>query len=141
MVERGMPFSSMEGSFVLRDGVLTTEDLQVTSNAMILSLVGAVDLVKEELTFLLGVQPFGTVDQVITRIPIAGWLLTGEDKALITAHFAITGPSKAPKVQAIPVTSVSSKVLGIFKRVLGLPGKLVTDPVEVITGQPAEPPP
>ncbi len=138
MVEQGMPFSSMEGSFILRDGVLTTEDLLVTSNAMNLSLVGDVDLVNEDLNLLLGVKPFGTVDKVITRIPIAGWLLTGEDKALITAHFAITGPSKAPKVQAIPVTSVSSKVLGIFQRVLGLPGKLVTDPGEVITGQPAE---
>jgi uncharacterized protein YhdP len=138
MVEEGMPFSSMEGSFILHDGVLTTEDLLVTSNAMNLSLVGDVDLVKEELDLLLGVKPFGTVDKVVTRIPIAGWLLTGKDKALITAHFEITGPSKTPKVQAVPVTSVSSKVLGIFQRVLGLPGKLITDPGEVITGQPAE---
>ena len=138
MVEEGMPFSNMEGSFVLRDGVLTTEDLLVTSNAMNLSLVGDVDLVKEELNLLLGIKPFGTVDKVITRIPIAGWLLTGADKALITAHFEVTGPSKTPKVQAIPVTSVSSKVLGIFQRVLGLPGKLITDPGEVLTGQPQE---
>jgi uncharacterized protein YhdP len=141
MVEEGMPFSSMEGSFILRNGVLTTEDLLVTSNAMNLSLVGDVDLVNEELDLLLGVKPFGTVDKLVTRIPIAGWLLTGKEKALITAHFEITGPSKAPRVRAIPVTSVSSKVLGIFQRVLGLPGKLITDPGEVFTGQPAEPAP
>jgi uncharacterized protein involved in outer membrane biogenesis len=136
MVEEGMPFSNLGGGFILRDGVLTTEDLFVTSNAMNLSLVGDVDLVKNELDLILGVKPFGTVDKLITHIPIAGWLLTGEDKALITAHFEITGPSKAPKVLPIPVTSVSSKVLGIFQRVLGLPGKLITDPGEVITGQP-----
>ncbi len=141
MVEEGMPFSSLEGSFVLRDGILTTEDLFVTSNAMNLSLVGDIDLVKEELDLILGVKPFGTVDKLITHIPIAGWLLTGEEKALITAHFEITGPSQAPKVQPIPVTSISSKVLGIFQRVLGLPGKLITDPGEVITGQPQQPAP
>lgn len=139
MVEEGMPFSRLEGGFSLRDGVLTTEDLFVTSNAMNLSLVGDINLAKEELDLLLGIKPFGTVDKLVTRIPIAGWLLTGKEKALITAHFEITGPSKTPKVRAIPATSVSSKVLGIFQRVLGLPGKLITDPGEVITGQPTEP--
>ncbi len=141
MVEEGMPFTSLEGGFVLRDGVLTTEDLLITSNAMNLSLVGDINLINKELDLILGVKPFGTVDKLITHIPIAGWLLTGEEKALITAHFEITGPSKAPKVLPVPVTSVSNKVLGIFKRVLGLPGKLITDPGEVITGQPAEPAP
>ncbi|APG28637.1 hypothetical protein A7E78_12750 [Syntrophotalea acetylenivorans] len=141
MVEEGMPFSSLEGGFVLRDGVLTTEDLLITSNAMNLSLVGDINLVNKELDLILGVKPFGTVDKLVTHIPVAGWLLTGKEKALITAHFEITGPSKSPKVLPVPVTSVSTKVLGIFKRVLGLPGKLITDPGEVITGQPAKPAP
>lgn len=139
MVEEGMPFKSLDGGFVLRDGVLTTEDLLITSNAMNLSLVGDINLVNKELDLILGVKPFGTVDKLITHIPIAGWLLTGEEKALITAHFEITGPSKSPRVLPVPVTSVSNKVLGIFRRVLGLPGKLITDPGEVITGQPGEP--
>ena len=141
MVEQGMPFTSLKGNFTLRDGILSTEDLSVTSNAMNLSLVGNFDLVKKELDLTLGVKPLRTVDKLITRIPIAGWLLTGDEKALITAHFEIKGPSDAPRVKPIPVTSVSSKVLGIFKRVLGLPGKLITDPGEVLTGQPSEPEP
>ncbi|MEZ4485755.1 MAG: AsmA-like C-terminal domain-containing protein [Syntrophotaleaceae bacterium] len=141
MVEEGMPFSDLQGNFALRDGILSTEDLFITSNAMNLSLVGDVDMVKEELDLILGVKPLRTVDKLITRIPIAGWILTGEEKALITAHFEIKGSSHSPKVQAVPVTSISGKVLGIFKRVLGLPGKLITDPGEVITGQPSEPAP
>ena len=77
---------------------------------------------------ILGVKPLRTVDQVLTKIPIAGWLLTGSEKALLTAHFSIKGKSSDPEVVPIPITSLSEKVLGIFKRVLGLPGKLVTDP-------------
>jgi len=141
MVEEGMPFTELQGNFALRDGTLSTEDLAITSNAMNLSLVGDVDLAKKELDLILGVKPLRTVDKLITRIPIAGWLLTGKEKALITAHFEIKGPSHAPRVQPIPVTSISGKVLGIFQRVLGLPGKLVTDPGEVLTGQPSEPAP
>lgn len=134
MVSQGMPFSLLEGDFELAEGLLSTENLLVTSNAMNLSLVGTVDLVEEQMDLMLGVKPFGTVDKVITRIPVAGWLLTGEDKALITAHFEITGSPRAPRVIPVPVTSVSNKVLGIFRRVFGLPGKMVTDPREVFTG-------
>ncbi len=135
MAREGMPFNSLQGSFSLEKGKLTTEDLFVSSNAMNLSLVGDIDLVNEELDLVLGVKPFRTVDKIITRIPIAGWLLTGEEKALITAHFEIKGPSGDPVVRPIPVTSISEKVIGIFKRVLGLPGKVVTDFGGLVTGE------
>jgi uncharacterized protein YhdP len=135
MAREGMPFNRLQGSFSLEKGKLTTEDLFVSSNAMNLSLVGDIDLLNEELDLVLGIKPFRTVDKIITRIPIAGWLLTGEEKALITAHFEIKGPSADPVVRPIPVTSVSGKVLGIFKRVLGLPGKVVTDFGGLVTGE------
>jgi uncharacterized protein involved in outer membrane biogenesis len=138
MAREGMPFNELQGSFSLEKGKLTTEDLLVNSNAMNLSLVGDIDLAANELDLVLGVKPFQTVDKIITRIPVAGWLLTGEEKALITAHFEIKGPSGAPSVRPIPVTSVSDKVLGIFKRVLGLPGKVVTDFGELVTGEPEQ---
>ncbi len=127
MASQGMPFTSLDGSFDLRQGRLTTEDLAVASNAMNLSLVGSVDLRQDRLDLLMGVKPFGTVDKIVSKIPVAGWILTGENKALITAHFRIQGSSEAPEVNAIPITSVSEKVLGIFQRVLGLPGKVVSD--------------
>jgi uncharacterized protein YhdP len=135
MAREGMPFKSLQGGFSLKKGKLTTEDLFVSSHAMNLSLVGDIDLANEELDLVLGVKPFRTVDKIITRIPIAGWLLTGEEKALITAHFEIKGPSGDPVVRPIPVTSVSEKVIGIFKRVLGLPGKVITDFGGLVTGE------
>ncbi|MEZ4600011.1 MAG: AsmA-like C-terminal domain-containing protein [Syntrophotaleaceae bacterium] len=135
MARKGMPFDKLEGTFSLDRGKLTTEDLFITSNAMNMSLVGTADLVEQKLDLKVGVKPFRTVDNILTHIPIAGWLLTGEEKALITAHFEITGNSDDPDVQAIPVTSLSSQVLGIFKRILGLPEKAITDPAGLITGR------
>jgi uncharacterized protein YhdP len=127
MASHGMPFSSLDATLQLADGQLSTEDLTVTSNAMNLSLVGKADLQQNQLDLLMGVKPFGTVDKIVSKIPLAGWILTGKNKALITAHFRISGSMEEPEVEAIPVTSVSKKVLGIFQRVLGLPGKVVTD--------------
>lgn len=131
----GMPFNNLKGSFALHRGVLSTEDLLVDSNAMNLSLVGDMDLKKQTLDLTLGVKPLQTVDKIVTNIPLAGWILTGKEKALITVYFRIKGKSEDPEVIPIPVTSVSEKVLGIFKRVLQLPGKVITDMGDILGGE------
>lgn len=135
MSQEGMPFNRLKSNFSLKKGILTTDDLFVDSNAMNLSLVGNADLAEKKLDLVLGVKPLRTVDKIVTQIPIAGWLLTGEEKALITAHFEIKGESEDPEVTPIPITSVSEQVLGIFKRVLGLPGKVVTDVGDLLQGE------
>ncbi|MFK5926932.1 MAG: AsmA-like C-terminal domain-containing protein [Desulfuromusa sp.] len=127
MNKEGMPFTLMEGSIQIGDGQIKTEDMKVTSEAMNLSMVGTQGLIDDALDFNLGVMPLRTVDKIITSIPIAGWVLAGKDKALITAHFKVKGTSENPKVTAVPIDSVSNTVFGIFKRTLGLPGKLVKD--------------
>jgi uncharacterized protein YhdP len=134
MAVEGMPFKRLQGNVSLHQGVLSTEDLFVDSNAMNLSLVGTSDLVSHKLDLLLGVKPLRTVDKIVTQIPIAGWLLTGGEKALITAHFAIRGKADDPDVTPVPITSISEKVLGIFKRVLELPEKVITDPGGLLPG-------
>ncbi|MBN1956738.1 MAG: AsmA-like C-terminal domain-containing protein [Desulfuromonadales bacterium] len=136
MDREGMPFSLMEGSVNIAAGQLTTEDFKVTSEAMNLSLVGTQGLVDDKLDFTLGVKPLRTVDKVITKIPIAGWILAGEEEALVTAYFKVEGSKKDPKVTPIPIDSVSKTVFGIFKRTLGLPGKLVKDIGTLLQGEP-----
>ena len=127
MDQDGMPFNLMDGSLRINDGRMHTEDLKINSEAMNLSLVGSQGLVDNTLDFTLGVMPLRTVDKVVTSIPLAGWVLGGEDKALLTAHFKIGGTSSKPQVTPIPIDSVSNTVLGIFQRTLSLPGKLVKD--------------
>ncbi len=138
MASEGMPFNKLTANFRLQQGVLATEDLFIDSNAMNLSLVGNLNLNKNELDFILGVKPLRTVDKIVTKIPLAGWLLTGEEKALITAHFQIHGATQNPEVVPMPINSVSEKVLGIFKRAFNLPGKFATDLGEMIEAQPQQ---
>lgn len=123
----GMPFTLLEGSVRFENGWMRTEDMRVIGEAMNLSLLGQQSLVEDRLDYHLGVMPLRTVDKVVTSIPIAGWVLAGEDKALFTAHFKIEGSSSSPKVTVVPVDSISGTVFGIVKRTLGLPGKLVKD--------------
>ncbi|SHJ88027.1 AsmA-like C-terminal region [Malonomonas rubra DSM 5091] len=125
--KEGMPFKLLEGTVKIHEGRAYTEDMRVISEAMNLSMVGSQNLLDGTLDYQLGVMPLRTVDKVISSIPLAGWVLTGENKALFTAHFKIEGPGDKPKVTAVPVDTVSDTVFGIFKRTVGLPGKLVKD--------------
>ncbi|MDD5286169.1 MAG: AsmA-like C-terminal domain-containing protein [Desulfuromonadaceae bacterium] len=135
MVSGGMPYNNIKGNFSIKEGVLASQDLFINSDAINISVVGSADIVKEELNFTLGVQPLQTVDKIVNRIPVVGWLLTGKERDFLTAYFEAKGKWSDPKVSAIPVKSVGKGIFNIFRRVFELPVKLFTDTGEVILGQ------
>ncbi|RMF45986.1 MAG: AsmA family protein, partial [Deltaproteobacteria bacterium] len=139
MVQNGMPFDDMTASLAIEDGRLSSEDLLIHSEAMDISMVGSYDMPGAEIDAVAALKPLRTVDKIITKIPIAGWILGGREKSLVTAQFRINGPAADPRVDAIPISSVSKKVLGIFKRVLTLPGEVLMDPGKVLLPQSSKP--
>lgn len=135
MVSGGMPYNRITGSLAIRDGIVSTKDLFLDGDAMNISCVGKIDLTKEEIDATFGVQPLQTVDKVVSRIPVVNWLLTGKNGTLVTAYFVARGKLDDPIVNAFPVKDMAKGVLDIFKRVFQLPGKLITNTGEVITGK------
>lgn len=127
MDREGMPFDLLEGSAQINAGLVYTDDLKISGEAMNLSLVGTRDLNNDTTNMILAVMPLRTIDKVVSSIPIAGWVLGGEDRALLTGYFKIEGSSENPTVTAIPVGTLSGAVGGIFRRTLGLPEKLLRD--------------
>ena len=135
MAAGGMPYSSIKGSISVKDGIMASQDLFITSNAINMSIIGTADIVKEDLNVTIGAQPLQTVDKIVNRIPIVGWLLTGKDKNLVTAYFEAKGKWSDPQVSAIPVKSMGKGILNIFIRAFQLPVKLFTDTGEVMLGK------
>lgn len=135
MVAGGMPYTEIKGSFSVKDGITSTQDLFIRGNAMNISIIGSADIVREEMNFTIGVQPLQTVDRFVNRIPVVGWILTGKDKSFITAYFEAKGKWSDPQVKAIPVKSMGKGVLNIFRRVFELPVRVFTDTGEVLLGQ------
>jgi uncharacterized protein involved in outer membrane biogenesis len=135
MVSNGMPYKDIHGSFAVSDGSIATQNLFINSDAMNISIIGKADMVREDLNFTIGVQPLQTVDKIVNRIPVVGWLLTGKGKSVVTAYFEAKGKWSDPQVSAISVKSMAKGVLNVFKRVFELPVKLFTDTGEVILGQ------
>jgi uncharacterized protein YhdP len=132
MVSDGMPYNQINAYFSLRDGLVTTDDLFIDSNAMNISIIGEFDLVKEQMNVTVGVKPLQTLDKVVSHIPVVGWVLTGKNKSLITTYFQATGSLDNPEVKSITAKSMAKGVFNIFSRLFSLPAKLVTDTGEVI---------
>lgn len=130
----GMPFNRLSAAVDLNQGVLRTEDLLVDSHAMNMSVVGNMDLVVNRLDLVLAIRPLQTVDKIVTRIPLAGWILTGDEKTLVTAHFLVRGPSEDPEVTPVPIASLSEAMVGILRRALNLPGRLIGNLGDFVRG-------
>ncbi len=135
MVHNGMPYNEIRATLSVRDGVVTTQDMFIGGDAINISVIGSTNIVSEELDFTIGVQPLQTVDKVVNRIPVVGWLLTGKNNAVVTAYFEARGKWADPQVTAIPVKSMSKGALKIFRRMFELPVRLFTDTGEVLLGE------
>lgn len=134
MAKGGMPYNTITGDLSLADGIISSENFFIDSDAMQISAAGKVDLQKKEFDNIVGVHPLRTLDKIVARIPVAGWLLTDKKGNLITVHFKVDGEWGNPNVTPIPVQSVAKGTLDIFRRLFKLPEKLVTDTGEVILG-------
>ena len=135
MISGGMPYNQITASVAVKDGVVTCSDFFISSDAINISAVGKVDLVRETIDATIGVQPLQTVDKVVNRIPVVGWILTGDKNSFLSTYFEAKGKVDDPVVRAIPVKAMAKGVLDIFMRVFELPAKLITDTGEVLIGK------
>jgi uncharacterized protein YhdP len=117
----GLPYRFITASFQIMDGVLSTEDFLVDSDAMRVTSLGKVDLRRNLIDARVGVHPLGTVDTVLSNVPIAGYILTGKDKAFLSFVYEVKGDLNDPKIEAIPVKALGQSFLGIIKRTLETP--------------------
>jgi uncharacterized protein involved in outer membrane biogenesis len=118
---QGFPYQSIQGSFNIANGVATTEDLTLASDAWRIVTLGRIDLTNRQLDLKVYVQPWQTLDKLVSKIPIAGKILKGEKRGMIDTYFTVKGDFDSPEVTAKPLTSLAENIWGIFKRTLKLP--------------------
>ena len=134
MVNDGMPYNQITAHTILKNGVISSEDFFIDSNAMKISGAGKIDYLKKKVDYIAGIHPLQTIDRIAAKIPIAGWLITDDKGNLITVDFQIDGSWDNPNVSPIPATSIAKGTLEMFKRILNWPEKLFTDTGEVLFG-------
>jgi uncharacterized protein YhdP len=118
---KGLPYRQITANIHVKEGIASTEDFLVDSDAMKITLLGKVDIGKNLIDAEIGIHPLVTLDTVLSNIPIAGYILTGKDKAFLSYFYKVKGDLDDPKIEAIPIKSIGEGFFGIIKRLLETP--------------------
>jgi len=121
LFESGLQHKGIDGRFMMIDGVLTTDDLVLDSDTLRMSAVGEIDTAASTIYATLALHPFVTIDKIISNIPLAGWIITGERESTVSLYFELEGPLKDPDVMPLPVESMTENIFGILQRLLRAP--------------------
>ncbi len=117
----GIPFESIIGDFEIKDGKATTENLFVNSGVIRISVVGSVDLTNGDMDMILGFQILKTIDLIVNKIPVVGYVLTGDDASLFTTYFKVGGTTDDPVVTTMTLQALGEGTINIFERIYNFP--------------------
>lgn len=120
----GLYFESIGGNIDLAEGVAKTENITMQSPVFNAVVRGEANLCTDKVNAELGIQPLGTIDSLISKIPIVGYLLTGDKEALYVDYFKVEGPLSDPDVRYIPLKSLGNSTVGFVKRLFLSPKRL-----------------
>ena len=108
--------------FILNEMIIDGTSMEIVGN-------GKVDLINREIDALVLVAPLKTVDLVVKKIPLVRDIFKG---SLISVPFRIKGSMEDPKVIPLSLEAIGSGLVGIMKRTMQLPVKIVQP---VISGE------
>ena len=103
------------GNFVLQEAIIDGTTMQLVGQ-------GEIDISNNRIDLTVLVAPFKTVDYLVSKIPLVGYVLKG---TLISIPLRITGRLDDPSIIILSPTAVGKGVLGIMSRTLLLPVKII----------------
>ena len=129
--EKGFYFNSIKGNLDIEGGVLKTENLVMQSPIFNMAGNGYHDLNNEKIDLNLVIAPLGTIDLMLNKIPIVGYILTGKEKSIITFYLKVQGSQSKPEIKYIPFKHWPVSIFGFIKRTLLTPSRLFRDMTKV----------
>jgi hypothetical protein len=120
--KEGVDYKLIKIRAAFNDGKLMIEEAMLDGPTLEMVAKGEIDLMNQELNLTVLVAPLKTVDRVVKLIPVVRGILAG---TLITIPVRVHGNLKDPKVTALSPSAIGSELLGMMKRTLGLPFKVI----------------
>jgi hypothetical protein len=60
---------------------------------------------------------------ILSHLPLAGYILTGQDKAFLSYIYEVKGDLDDPKIEAVPLKGLGQNLSGIIQRLLETPAR------------------
>ena len=129
LLEEGLPYDQLEGTFSIENGLLSSQDLALKSPVLKLTAAGSYDIPTESLDGIVAVSPFGAYSNLFKDIPLFGSLMKGERKGLMTALFEVKGPRTKPEITYLPLESFTGGLKGLAQFAIDVLKNVVTLPI------------
>ena len=118
----GFGFNSMNARLKIRDNTIVLEEGTIDGLTMNMAAKGVLNLTDQRMNMTVLVAPFKTVDAIVNMIPLVGDILGG---SLISVPVSVKGDRQNPEITILSPAAVGEGLLGILKRTLGLPVKVI----------------
>ena len=119
----GFPYRTLAIRGEMKDGKFLLGEATMDAPSMGIAATGEVDIIRREADLKVLVSPFGTVDAVVRKIPVLGYILGG---TLVTIPVAVRGDIDDPKVTPLEPAAVGEGLLGIVERTLKAPAHVIS---------------
>jgi len=120
---QGFDYNSMTVDGHIKEGKFHIDEALLDGSSMNIAATGQIDLLKQDLDLTVFAAPFKTVDRILRVMPLIGYIL---DDTLVSIALKVTGEIRNPKVDYLPASMLESGLLGIMKRTLKAPIKVLT---------------
>jgi hypothetical protein len=120
--DKGLTYRSILIKAGIRSEKLDLQELVIDSSAMNIVGQGEFDLKNYTVRMTVLVAPFTTVDKVVSKIPVVNYIL---QETLVSIPVTVRGKISDPEVKLIPASAVGDGVLGILKRTVKAPVKII----------------
>jgi hypothetical protein len=122
LAEEGVKYNLIKIRGAFQNGKLIIEEATLDGKALELAATGEINLINQELSLTVLVAPLKTVDRIVKLIPVVREIFAG---TLITIPLRVHGSLKDPMVTGLSPSAIGSELLGIMKRMLGLPFNVI----------------
>ena len=121
LIKDRFPFDRMIGEITADSGLISFKGFRMDSPVFNAAGTGSLQLDSLRLDADIGVHPLTAIDEIVSKIPYVGHVLTGDEKALWEYSFAASGIFPDISIQYRPFGNVPNSVWGYLKRSLQLP--------------------
>jgi hypothetical protein len=118
----GFAFNSIHAKADIQNGKLVLNELIIDGTSMNIVCQGYIDVANNQMDVTALVAPLKAIDFFIKRTPLIKDILGG---SLISIPVGIKGRLENPNVTPLPPSKVGAGLLGIIKRTLQLPVKII----------------
>ncbi len=128
-VEKHLPYDKIVAHLALKGGVLKTRKNTIAAlygpNLNIFAS-GMYDIAKNYLDLYAAFTTLKTINKLISKIPIIGWIIGGKEKSFTGINVHIKGiPGGKISVKPVPLKGLSKGFFNILKRTLTLPAHIL----------------